>query len=103
MFQDIFNESLILEHEVEKSLFQSLESLLTYNSSKRAKNKVAVFTLIKGGGAYEVINYRNTIHFIANYHFTITSCRLCDMSEIPNTMQNLLKLPFHSPKNYHIP
>ena len=49
MFEDIFNESLILEYEVEKRLFQSLESLLTYNSSKRAKNKVAVVTLIKGG------------------------------------------------------
>ena len=61
------------------------------------------------GGAYEVWYYRNTVDYIANYRFTvdvfheITNFHRCHVLESPNTVQNLLKLPFHRPKNCQIP
>ena len=49
------------------------------------------------------ITYRNTVDFIANYRCTvdvfreITDFRLRRVVLSPNTVQNLLKSPFHRP------
>ena len=63
----------------------------------------------KGGGAYEVWNYHNTVDIIANYRRTvdifqvITNFCLRHVVQSPNTEQNVPKLPFHRSKNFKIP
>ena len=57
-----------------------------------------------GGGAYEIWKYRKTIDFIANYRCTsdvvqeIAILCFCDVPFLPNTEQNLLKLPYQLSK-----
>ena len=59
------------------------------------------------GEAYKVSSFRNNIAFIANYSCAgdnfheITSFR--DLSGIPNTEKNFIRLPYRRPKNCQIP
>ena len=53
------------------------------------------------GGAYMVLNYRDTVNFIANcrcaiddFH-DIQNFHLRDVYEMPNTEQKLPRLPYH--------
>ena len=60
-------------------------------------------------GAYTVQNYRITVDFFAHHRCTggnfheIMDFRHRHVSEIQNTEQNLLKLPYHRPKNCQVP
>ena len=56
-------------------------------------------------GACEVLDYSNTVDFIAKYCFMgdvfhdIKIFCLCDVVHSPNTKQNLLKLQYYRPQN----